>query len=147
MCWLHGKSLYFGFLLPVGVKLLANIVFFSFNLKNFLFEKVRLYYRIELIQFNIKWMSLSFYRTRWRLYTLPFCCWKSSGKAMNTNFHSLCSELIGNETRVYVSAVDVVSTPPPIRRIVRRVLMRYKLINVEISRFKAFKSNLCSSGL
>ena len=66
---------------------------------------------------------------------------------MNTNFHSLCSELIGNETRDYVSAVDVVSTSPPISRIVRRVLMRYKLINVVIPRFKAFKSNLCSSGL
>ena len=29
MCWLHGHSLYFGFLLPVGIMLLVDIIVFS----------------------------------------------------------------------------------------------------------------------
>ena len=33
MCWIHGNSLYFGFLLPVGIMLLANIVIFCILLK------------------------------------------------------------------------------------------------------------------
>ena len=41
------------------------------------------------------------YHTRRRLHTVPFNCWTSSKKAVNTNFSSLWFDPIGDRTRVY----------------------------------------------
>ena len=39
MCWIHGNSLYFGFLLPIGIMLFVNFIFAGVVLKRVVWRK------------------------------------------------------------------------------------------------------------
>ena len=44
----------------------------------------------------------SVYHKQWRLHTVPFYCWTSRRKAVNTNFYSLWFDATGNRAQVYL---------------------------------------------
>ena len=59
VCWLHGNSLYYGFLLPVGIMMLANIFFFATILYKVVWnkEKARILIGYVYDVFRLLWFA------------------------------------------------------------------------------------------